>query len=261
MVLQYSIQPLRGFKEYREIQQTGPLSGLQIHTFVLKLVLPPVFSFAEKTKPMRIITLYQSQRELFWWNWKINLLTREATVPLDGESIRNGLLGNRWSVQPSERQITCFTCFTSKMYILTSSEAWKSYEDAYKSVISSLEEEAQNILDDHKGRIGMMAHHVSARPDFLNFVKNEQLSSSDKEYKYKVIDLNKYITDPHFYHTKCIGSPIPKTKITARKNEAKWFVELEGASKKTATFILDENYEVLDVFGKAVEGPFIYVHK
>ncbi len=246
-----SIQLLEGSEEYRMIQQTEPSIEIQIHVSVFKLFLPHI----EETRYIEIITLYVPQNHLFWWIWQ--KISRDQPENHNGRRIDNSFL-RRYSIHSSNGKISCFTGFTSKMCIIESSETCENYSDAYNSVLSVAEKEELTDVR-YKGMALMMAFWINARPDFLNFVGNEQSGSSYKEYKYKVIDLNKSITDPYFYSTRCVGGPRLRTKITTViKHQEKWQVELEGASKKTATFILDENYEVVDVFGKAVEGPSIY---
>ena len=204
---------------------------------------------------MKITTLYIPQNNLLWWVWQ-SITGTEQSYSINGKRIDNFLIG--WSVYPSNGQVICFKGVVSKLCIIESSEIAENYSDAYSQILSVAEREG--LVDTrYKGIAGMMTYWVNARPDFINVVENEKLGISNKKYRYKVIDFDKYIKDSLFYNTRCVGGPIIGRKITTvKKHEGKWQIELEGASKKTVTFILDENYEVLDVWGKAVEGPRIW---
>ena len=245
-----SIQLLEGSEEDRTIQQTEPLTDIQIHSKMFKSFLP---HHAGQIRHLKMITLYVPKNHGFWWNWQNVSFSKTRPDAYQGRRIDSFL--KWWPLHSSNGKITCFTCFTSLMCIIESSESWENYSDAYNNALSILEKEGQKTIDRRVAR--MMEIWVSARPSFRHFLKNGQKKSTSKEYKYKVIYLDNYITDQCFYKTTCVGGPRSKTKIAAKKQGTEWHVELTGVSHKTATFVLDENFEVLDVWGKAVEGPLI----
>ncbi|TGN99814.1 hypothetical protein PN36_33300 [Candidatus Thiomargarita nelsonii] len=255
MITKNYIQVLEDSEESRLIQVTNE-KHIQIHA--LEFIFQPV---TEKTEPKKLITLYNSQDKLFWWN-RSNLTRNKHRLFSKAKKNAHALTKidsflAKWSIQLSNQKIICFTFLGVSLGIIESRDTWESYDEAFQSVRTRLETEPKQFIP----MAGGVSYNVSAIPEFLKSVKNKKLYNYQNQYIYRTINIDKYITDAYFYQKYAdYTTPIQVKMVAVTRHNNTWQVELEGASQRNATFLLDDNYEVLEAWGKAVEGPRIFEH-
>jgi len=205
-------------------------SEIEVRKIELKIFCP-----SGHFELLAIISLYNPQNGLFWWDY-IELYDCQESNAIDG-------FLKSWFIHISDNIIACFRLRKFGILFRASCEHYDVFDDSYKSVISTLSNHIEEI--EKSGFIFRLAKWYSR------------------------IDLNRYIPSEIIKFCDPWGMlSRPKIKMEITRQNYQWYIELILTSpsskkyqsylpkqapennKKKVILILNDNFEVLNVIVK-----------
>ena len=224
------IQLIENSEECKIVKFSEQYSQIQVRKIELKIFCP-----SGHNERLTMISLYNPQNGLFWWDYTEFYDCQEGNV-IDA-------FLKSWFIHISDNIIACFRLRKFGILFRASCKHYDVFDDAYKSVISTLSQHIEEI--EKSGFLFRLAKWYSR------------------------IDLNRYIPSEMIKFCDPWGMlSRPKIKMEITRQNSKWYIELIFSSPsskkkqnslatnapenntKKAILILNENFEVLNVIVK-----------